>query len=360
MNKKTISSLELAAIINELQFLVKERLLQIYTQDKEFILQISSKEKGKQYLKIVPGKLLNLTKEKDVPIKPSSFCMQLRKYLANATIKSIAQKDTERIIIFELEKKERYYLIVELYSKGNLLFTDEDFNVLGALEQQTWKDRAIKVKEKYEFPKSNINWKNLSSKELESIIKKSDKKNIVISLATDIGLGGVYAEEICSVANIDKNILPKEVSEVEVKQIIKTLKDFLENIKKPQGYIYENEITPFPLSGRKPGKITESYNEAVSTLNLYQKASPYEKRISVLKRTIADQEEAIKNQESKIELYKRKGEMIYEKYQSLQKLLEIVKELKKNKSWKEISEELKKEKKISKIDLENKKITINL
>ena len=352
--------MELAAIINELQSLVRERLLQIYNQEKEFILQISSKEKGKQLLRIVPGKLLNLTKAKDVPIKPSSFCMKLRKYLSNATIKSISQKDSERIIIFELGKKERYYLIIELFSKGNLLFTDENLVVLGALEEHIWKDRTVKVKEKYKFPKSGINWKDFSEKELESIIKKSDKKSIVIALATDIGLGGVYAEEICSTANIDKNKLPKEVSTAEAKQINKTLKDFLKKIEKPQGFIYENEVTPFPLSEKKPEKITETYNEAISTLNLYHKSSPYEKKIELLKKTIASQEEAIQSQENKVEINRKKAEAIYENYQPLQKLLEIVKSLKKSKSWEEIAKELKKEKKISSINLEYKKIIINL
>ena len=52
--------------------------------------------------------------------------------------------------------------------------------------------------------------------------------------------------------------------------------------------------------------------------------------------------------------------MIYEKYMALQKLKEIVEELKKSKNWADIAKELKKEKKISKINLEKKVITIEL
>ena len=182
----------------------------------------------------------------------------------------------------------------------------------------------------------------------------------MVALATDIGLGGVYAEEICLIADIDKNKLPKEINPVEIKQMTKAVNEFLNKIKKTQGFIYENEITPFPLSGKKPEKIMDTYNEAISTLDLYQKASPYEKKIELLKKTIAGQEEAIQNQENKIEVNRKKAEAIYEHYQPLQRLLEIVKDLKKSKSWEEIAKELKKEKKISSIDLEHKRIIINL
>ena len=105
---------------------------------------------------------------------------------------------------------------------------------------------------------------------------------------------------------------------------------------------------------------TETYNEAIDSLKLSDKPSPYQNKIKTLERTIAEQEEAIKIQEEKIILGSQKGELIYEKYTALQKLKDIVEELKKNKSWMEIAKELKKEKKILSINLEKKLITIDL
>jgi len=61
-----------------------------------------------------------------------------------------------------------------------------------------------------------------------------------------------------------------------------------------------------------------------------------------------------------IELNTKKGELVYEKYQPLSKLLEIVKELRKEKGWNEVAQELKKEKRIKSVDLKNKKVVLDL
>src|SRR3989344_6182134 len=213
MPKKNISSWELAALMQELKFLVRGKISQIYHQEnEEILLQLHVPGKGKQLLKLVPGKWLCLEQEKEeTPIKPSSFCMQLRKYLSNAFIKNFSQKDAERIVVLELEKEETYYLIIELFSKGNVVLADKDHVIITALERQIWKDRMVKPHEKYVYPASSVNWKTLTEKEVGPILGRSEKKNVATALATEIGLGGVYAEEVCVRAEIDKNRLPKEV-----------------------------------------------------------------------------------------------------------------------------------------------------
>ena len=362
MPKKSITSLELAAIINELQFLVHGKISQIYHQEKkELLFQLYAPSRGKALLKIVPGKFLCLTDRKKTTLQPSGFCMQLRKYLDNAFIKALYQKDSERIVVFELEKKEKYYLIIELFSKGNLVFTDENYKIIGTLERQIWKDRVVKPHEIYKFPQAKINWKELSEEKLKEVLQESEKKNLAISLATEIGMGGLYAEEICKRSEVDKDKLPNEVTADEIGVIIKTLNEFIELIKKPSANIYDDEITPFPLVDKKVNEVKETYNEAINTLNPFEIISPYEQKIQVLQGRIKQQEEAINKQEEKIELNKKKGEVIYENYQPLEKLLNIVKELReKKKEWTEIAAELKKESKIKGVDLRNKKVVIEL
>jgi predicted ribosome quality control (RQC) complex YloA/Tae2 family protein len=369
MTKKGIASLELAAIINELQFLVKGRISQVYHQEKmELLFQLHAVGEGKQLLKIVPGKFLCLTSRKETPLKPSSFCMQLRKYLNNATIKKIEQKGSERIIVFEIQKAEKYYLIIELFSRGNLILTDTEDIIIAALEQKKWKDRNIRVKEKYIFPTPGIDWKRLSEKELSAVLKKSEKKNLATSIATEIGFGGLYAEEICRLAGVDKDKLQKDVTEKEVKALIKGIKELLKLIEKPSGFIYENDITPFALGSKdenkdeKENKLikeTKTYNEAIDTLNPFEIISPYEQKILSAKRIISGQKKSIKKQEVKIESNTKKGETIYDNYQPLQKIIDFVNSARKEgKDWKEIEKELKNIKKIKGIDLKNKKILL--
>ena len=218
----------------------------------------------------------------------------------------------------------------------------------------------MKAKEKYVFPTIKTNWKELTEKELGDIFRQSEKKNLAVSLAMEIGLGGLYAEEICKLAGIDKNLMPQAVDKKNIALIIKTIKVVQNSLVHPQGFIYEEEITPFPLAGLKEKQRTKTYNEAVNTLNPFVVVSPYDQKIKEAERIMAQQQEAIQKQEELIELNSKKGELIYERYQPLHKLLEIVKELKKIKEWAEIASELKKEKKIKSVDLKNKKVIIEL
>ena len=353
MAKNSIASLELTALVNELQFLIGGKISQIYHQEKKELLF--------QLLKILPGKYLCLSKAKNTVLKPSSFCMQLRKYLGNASINDIYQKDSQRIVVFELEKKEKYYLILELFSKGNLVLTNTKYNTIGTLEHQRWKDRVVKVKETYQFPATNVNWKKISEKKIKEIIENSEKKNLATTLATELGLGGLYAEEICHLNEIDKKKLPTETTGKEVKLISQTIKQFLKQVENPTGHIYEKQITPFKLVNETETKTTKTYSEAIDTLNPFETISPYEKRIHVLTKMVENQEQAIIKQEQQIDLNTQKGEKIYEKYQPLQKLLDFIKNSRQeNKEWKKITTELKKIKKIKNVNLKSKKLTIDL
>ncbi len=343
--------MELAALILELQILVKGKIPHLYHQEgQELLLQFHVPNQGKKLLKIIPGKWLCLTQVKESAIRPSGFCMLLRKYLDNAFVKAIYQKDSERIVVFELEKKEKYYLMV----------TDENFLIIGVLEKQEWKDRSVKPGEKYVFPASPVSWRTVTEKEFIAIVQKSEKKNVATCLATDIGLGGVYAEEMCARAKIDKNRLPAELGADECAQIYSSLREMMLLLSQPKGYMYVEQITPFPLTNSTLLKVMETYTEAIDTLIPFAKSSPYEKKIKSMEHMIAEQEEAIKTQEESIELNTTKAELVYQKYQPLQQLLAIVSEMRKTKKWNEIAQELRKEKKITSVDLKTKKIVVEL
>ncbi|MBT4538976.1 hypothetical protein HOC32_01680 [Candidatus Woesearchaeota archaeon] len=361
MNKKSISSVELTAIVEELQFLVKGKFTQIYHQEKrELLLQLHASGKGKLLLKIIPGKYVCFTKTKQSQLRPTGFCMLLRKYIGNGFIRSIKQQGAERILVMEIERKETYYLIFELFSKGNIILTDKDYTVIGALDQNTWKNRTIRTRYPYVFPEVRVNWKKITPKQLKELLQKSEKKNLATALATEVGLGGLYAEEVCLKATVDKTVLPPEVSAVQVKSLIAAIDEIHKALKKPTGNIYENEITPFILEGKKPLKTVTSYTSALDLLKPFQVTSPYEKKIATIGRMIGRQEEALNNLQKKIDLNKQKGELIYGQYQPLSKLLSIVKTLREKKTWNDVGTELKKEKKITQVNLKKKSVTIEL
>lgn len=361
MNKKSIASLELSALVTELQRVVRSKVTHIYHQDDDqILLQFHTSTYGKQLLKIIPGKLLCFTSHKETPLRPSGLCMLMRKYLDNAFVKSISQKDAERIVIFEFDRQGTYYIVVELYSKGNVIVCDSAWQILGVLERQTWKDRVVKEKETYVFPQAGPNWLTVTEKELAQIISSSVKKNVATALATETGLGGVYAEEVCLRSGVAKDILPCDVTAKQAGLMYKALQEMKKLLAVPQGFLYPEQITPFALTGVEPIKILPTYNEAIDLLNPFTIKSPYEKKIASLERMISDQQETLRQLDESIIINTRKGELVYEKYPSLQKLLDIVREMRKTKDWKDVEKELRREKKIKSVDLKNKKIVIDL
>ena len=355
--KKGISSVELAALVEELQILVKAKVSQIYHDEHEIFLQCHVSGKGKKLLRIVQGKFLCLTEKKSMPVRPSGLCMQLRKYLQNGVITSLKQQGSERIVVIEVDKGKRYKLIFELFSKGNAVFVDEDLKIIGVQQWQRWRDRVVKPGQVYVFPKPGLNWKEIDLQIMKEVLKKSEKKNLETCLATEIGLGGLYAGELLKRAGVE-NKVPTEVNIKEIEKIFTEL-DFVRNlVKNPKGYFYEEEITPFKLVGLEVKKEVETYNEAINTIKFNQVLSPYEQRIKNVNKILNKQNEAVQRLQEDIELYTKKGELIFEKYTDFANLLKIVEELKKTKSWSEIEQELSKQK--IKLNKKNKRIIVNL
>ncbi len=371
MAKKAISSVELAALVNELQFLVDGKISQIYHPDKgELIIQYYARGKGKGLLRIIPGKFLNITKDKKSVLRPSGFCMQLRKYLNGAFIREIKQIDSERIMYFVLETAyyennirhvRIYNLVVEFFSKGNLLITDGDWEIIGTLGNQIWESRTIKAREKYELPPAGFNWKETSLEQLKEIITKSEKRNLATCLATELSLGGIFAEQICAKADVYPKKEIAEVQEKEIKALHESLHELVKSLSGTKGFIFSDEsMSPVLLEGKEVNQMCETYNDALDTVDPFEKQSPYDQKIANAKKIIEQQKESIQLIEDKIKLNTEKGEKVYENYAQLQQLLDIVKKMRKSKEWQEIKTELKKESKIKGIDLKSKKITIDL
>ena len=206
---------------------------------------------------------------------------------------------------------------------------------------------------------------------MKKIITKSKKNKLITCLATEIGLGGTYAEEICLLNNLNKNQNPQETTDDQIKLIFKTIKDFLKNIKKPRATIYKSkDINPFPLSIYQnliPKKFS-SYNQALDfilskktfQLEKEKKESQFQEKIKKLKHIIQEQEKTIQKLKQQETEFTKKANHIYEKYQELNSLLNKIKQAKQKLSWDEIRKELKKHKQIKQINLKEKKIILQI
>ena len=368
--KTNLTSLEIHYLVNELQFLIDSKVDNIYNPAKEeLILQLHVPNKGKQLLRIISGKLLYLTSIKKDAGEPTQFCMFLRKHLDNARLRAIKQLESERIVEFIFEKDEERKLIVELFGKGNIILCDKEDIILSALVYHRWKDREIRAKLKYSYPKMEYNFFNIKLNDLKDVFSRSEK-TIVKCLATELGLGGSYAEEVCLVSNIDKNIIPSKLRGKDIENIFEAINKVIKNKIKPL-IIYENkevkDVVPFELEIYKTleRKELETYNEALDYyfLNEFKEEKPktrQEKEVERLKRIIIAQEETIKSLENKEVEERKKADFIYQNYEMINNVIAELKKATEKYSWKEIEEKLKGHKLIKSINPKDKTIEIEL
>ncbi len=359
--KKELSSLDIRYLVKEFSVLNNAKINKVYHYKNEVLFDLHVPSKGKFLLKIILPNLIFITENKKEYSNPSGFAMFLRKNLVNARIRKIDQIDSERIINMELEKEKKLHLIIELFSKGNIILCRSDYKILGSLSIQKWSTREIKKGNKYIHPE-RPNLFKIKEKEFKDSIRNSNKDSIVKTLAVDLGMGGLYAEELCLLAKIDKN--KNKLDDKEIKKIYNKLKKLLN--KKTEPGIYENsEIVPFNLQQLKELKFKKynAFNNAID--EKYGKkdsinTTRHDLRIDKFLRILEEQKKEINKLEKIIDENTRKGELIYENYQKIDSIIKELKKIRKKHSWKEIKEKLKNHKIIKNINERENKITIEI
>lgn len=335
--KESMSSVDVAAIVTELQELVGARLVKAYQPGKEEIrLKLHQKDKGSLDLIIEAGRRIHLTKYKrPSPRMPSNFSMYIRKHLSGGRIAQIRQLDFDRIVELTIERwDKRTRLIAELLPRGNIVLIDENGDIMLPLRRKSFSTRVLKVRERYERPPSRENPLTMSELELENLFKLTQAKDVVRVLASELSFGGLYAEEICEKAGVDKNKPANELTGAEIKTIRETILTQDKSQLKPHIVLEAEEkvdVLPFELSSydNKEKVFFTSFNEAADEFFTMQLAeaveeqaqAEHEKDVSRYERVLNEQLAALQKFERKEAESIKKGELIYERYIELEELL---------------------------------------
>lgn len=370
--KSELSSVDLIYIVKEMGCLVDGRVDKIYQSGKEeFFFQFFVPKLGKKIVRIT-DKLFYFIESKKETKEPPEFCMYLRKKLGNAWIKSVKQIETERIVEFLFEVKNgKLKLVIELFGGGNLILTDENDIILTASKYKKFKDREIMPKKKYSCPKRDYNFKDLKNDELVTMFESSEKENIVKSLAIDLGLGGVYAEEVCYISKVSKDEPTESVSDDIINKLIKAIKKIVDS--KIKGFVvYDKkkatDFTPFKLKYYEDKDMKEfsTFNEAVlfyfteEFKDERKVKSDKDKKIEKLQRIIEEQKRMMKGMEKSEKENREKAELIYSNYQLINEVLLEIKKARKKFSWEEIEEKLKGHKLIKNVNSKEKRIVVDV
>lgn len=380
--KQELASIELQYLVQEFQVLLNGKVDKIYQPEKdEFLFQFYLQGQGKRVLRMLSGKFIYLTKHKsESPQKPFGYCVYLRKYLNGARLLGISQVDFERIVklVFETSregKTKKYRLYVELFGKGNIILCDDHDVILSPLETQTWKDRVIRAKEIYTFPKRGADPRTITEADLISLLRSSDKDSLVKALALDLGLGGVYAEEACLLAGVNKEEKSASVAsqDKQCKQLFAMITGLCNHQLTPC-LVQQNEevvdIVPFPL--RRYQMFTSSpfpnYNEAMDgvltekiiTTKKEERRKTESKAGGKFQAIIDAQSKQLGRMEKEAVEYQRAGELIYERYHLVEEVLREIKKAREKYSWKEIKEKVKGHKLVKDVQEKEGTITIEL
>jgi len=380
---KQISSVDLFYLVIEFKQLENQRIDSFFYTDDVFYIQFYIKRKGKVFLINKVGKYVYMGKNKQESAHPSSFVQHLRKYLKNSYLISINQVEGERILLLDIEKKNgesgeiiKYKLVLELFSNGNVILCDEDYNIKNSLIKKRMRDRKILVREKYCFPpKGDFNVFNLDKKLFELKLKEENDFKISAFLATKFGIGGKFAKEVCAIAKVDSVKFSFDLNDDEISRVVKSLKDIFEKDVKAYGLLDKEgnvkDFIPFDfLSVKDEKKEMNSFNDVVcghfSSLIVEEDKTEkmFLSELKKLERRVKTQE---KQKESVIEKSEKNnaiGNKIYENYVIVEELLESINKAAKEKGWGYVMDIIKSNDKLNKIvkklDYKNNEIVLEL
>ncbi len=363
---KQLSAVEVLYVAAELNSLIGGRLSQVYQPAKgSLLLQFHLSGKGRSILKVSVPCSAYLASSKEPASPVSGFCSLLRRKIGGATLCSLSQAGFERILKLDFSSKNGLFsLFLELFSKGNIVLV-QDGRIIAAGQKQAWSARTIAEGQQYKLPPSSSDPRLLDDKQLLQMLKGTNKTDLVRFLAIELSLGGLYAEELCLLAEIDKKTPPSEITAAAAKKLLQSLSKLL-NSKPSPSVICENNVAvdavPIQLScyESREQKHFGSYSEALEEFDasgaVAAKPSRYDAEIARLGTIIGKQEESVAASWLSAEKNRKSGELIYENYQEIKCVLDAFKAG----GWAAVRELMKRSQKLKFVDDKTGKVVFDI
>lgn len=334
--KESLSSLDVFALVNELQGIVGTRVEKVYHPELEhLVLALRMPREDKRYLHFLVGRWLFISERNvESPAQPSDFAMMLRKRITGAKVKAVRQQGFERIVVLELEKDLRYELVLEIFADGNVILV-KDGVIVQPLRSHTWKHRDVRARKPFMFPPAVPDPLGMSSEELRDLITASDT-DLVRTLATRLNLGGRYSEETCARAGLERSMRASQITADDARSIIQAISHMRDEVlKAPSGIIVKKggtveDVTPIRLityDGLEHEQF-ESFSAAIETYvaRVPKQESPAPKKtiaadLGKLKRKIAQQEAAVRKLQDEGRELQLLGDSMFANYAEVSEIL---------------------------------------
>jgi len=352
--KEEMSSFDIMAAVAELP--AEMRVKKVFQPTpSQLRIQLRTREGSTRNLIIEAGRRLYLSEHLlQAPRRPSNFAMTLRKHIANGVVREVRQISFDRIVEMRLENRgEEYRLVFELFGEGNILLLNKEGRIIAVMRPRRFRHRDLVARELYTPPPAREDPFNLTAERLKELA--SSYKSVVKALAVPLGLGGLYAEEVCSRAGVSKGSPAPSVEEAErIKGVLKSLR---EEALEPGGLIiYQNstpvDVVPVRLklyTGMR-SKEFQSFHQALdeffTSLAMDEAArrgeETFEAGLRKLCRKLREQARAMKGFRAEAESSRRAGDAIYASLEKVQRLLQSLLKARKELSPQELEERLSK------------------
>ncbi|WP_458205426.1 ribosome rescue protein RqcH [Haladaptatus sp. NG-SE-30] len=364
--KRELSSIDLAAVVRELGSYEGAKVDKAYLYGDDLLrLKMRDFDSGRLELLVEVGdiKRAHLSAPEHVPAapgRPPNFAMMLRNRLNGADFAGVEQYEFDRILQFHFKRGDGDTTIVaELFGQGNIAVLDENNEVVDSLDTVRLKSRTVAPGSQYEFPDSRVNPLEISYEEFVARMDDSDT-DLVRTLATQLNFGGLYAEEVCTRAGVEKAKDIADSGEEEYERLydaIERLKEPLETGQFDPRVYYEDDtrvdVTPFPLEeyDGRDSEAFESFNAAADdyftnldltedegTQSAQEPQKPdFQGQIEKQKRIIEQQEGAIEGFERQAQAEREKAELLYGNYGFVDEILSTVRNARgEDTPWEEI------------------------
>jgi predicted ribosome quality control (RQC) complex YloA/Tae2 family protein len=384
--KRELSSVDLSAFASEMGAYEGAVLDKAYLYGEDLLrLKLRDFDRGRLELLIEVGEqkrahLAAPERVPDAPGRPPDFAKMLRNRISGANLAGVEQFEFDRILEFRFEREDRDTTIVaELFGDGNVAVLDANREVVDCLDVVRLQSRTVAPGSAYEFPASRVNPLTIGAEAFRARMDDSDT-DLVRTLATQLNLGGLYAEELCTRAGVEKTRSIDAATDDDYEALydaIAGLRDDLESGTFDPRVYYEGgdaddasedaadasedgdpvDATPFPLQEReRAGLKAEPHDTFNDALDVYfherreadrevGEGDPdrpeFEDEIAKRERIIDQQTGAIERFEEQAEAEREKAEALYADYDLVDGILETVRDAREaDHGWTEIEARL--------------------
>ncbi|MDD5147839.1 MAG: NFACT family protein [Candidatus ainarchaeum sp.] len=326
-------------------------------------------KQGQKDLIIAPQALF--LSDYSIPAKQSSsgFGGFLRKHLEGKKILKISQQGFDRVVFLEFQD---FFLILELFAKGNVILADKKMKILGVLHREEWKDRTLQKGSDYKA--SGSKGTDPLDASHESFLKFSSSEfEIVKELVKNFNIAPVVAEEALLECGIPKDAPAKSLSQKQFLQIAEKIREFYTiDLKKIKPVIAEKNseqlILPFEFASAKTtagfGSLQNAFEEFFSKEFFGKEAkktgSSLEKKLSEFQKSLSNQLEAKTRLGEKAALDSKKGEALFTHYIEVKKALEIAREARGKISEKDIMYKMRMFSFVKSVDSKKSRLVVEL